>query len=103
MQVPFDHAHLCTYLLQALVLKYIYQRFFNEPAKALAMELAKTIEEKQQLIVDSGLYLLTFAAASRWLLFLKEIRGSAEQRPNARKGKEEEVDRLMSRKEIKEE
>lgn len=98
MRVPFDHAHLCTYLLQALVLKYIYQRFFNEPAKALALELAKTIEEKQQLIVDSGVYLLGFAAASRWLLFLKEIRGSVEERPSARKGKEEEVDSIMGRK-----
>ena len=43
MRLSFDHHALCSYLLQALVLKYIYQRFFNEHAKALAIELAKTI------------------------------------------------------------
>lgn len=67
MGLPFHHNLLYSYLLQSLVLRFLYQRFFEARVRVVWLELARNLEEKQEAILSSGGYLLAFAVVSKCL------------------------------------
>jgi hypothetical protein len=74
MGLAFQHSLLYGYLLQAVVFKFIYQRFFMERVRLLWFELASSVVQRQEVILSSGAYLLAFAAATKAIRFYKSQR-----------------------------